>query len=121
MVCPYGTLQELADYGEKWVNCTKGMFRKGVHEICNMPSSGFEEQKSYKNAMEASKKWKLASFHQVDIDTDEISHLDVDTLIGHGGNIKVYRDGSGCEATRESKIFYNMVSRAPDFGGFASA
>lgn len=51
--------------------------------------------------MEASKKWKLASFHQVDIDTDEISHLDVDTLIGHGGNIKVYRDGSGCEATRE--------------------
>ncbi|KAI5384698.1 hypothetical protein KIW84_071636 [Lathyrus oleraceus] len=56
-------------------------------------ASGFEEQKSCKNAMEASKKWKLASFHQVDIDTDEISHLDVDTLIGHGGNIKVYRDG----------------------------
>ncbi|KAI5384697.1 hypothetical protein KIW84_071635 [Lathyrus oleraceus] len=95
MVCPYGTLQELADYGEKWVNCTKGMFRK--------EALGFEEQKSYKNAMEASKKWKLASFHQVDIDTDEISHLDVDTLIGHGGNIKVYRDGSGCEATRERK------------------
>ncbi|KAI5384702.1 hypothetical protein KIW84_071639 [Lathyrus oleraceus] len=55
--------------------------------------------------MEASKKWKLTSFHQVDIDTDEISHLDVDTLIGHGGNIKVSRDGSGCEATRERKIY----------------
>ncbi|PNX96304.1 receptor-like protein kinase HSL1-like protein, partial [Trifolium pratense] len=40
---------------------------------------------------EGREKWKLASFHQVDIDADEISHLKEDNLIGYGGAGKVYR------------------------------
>ncbi|WJX49568.1 Receptor protein-tyrosine kinase cepr2 [Trifolium repens] len=40
---------------------------------------------------EGHEKWKLASFHQVDIDADEISHLKEDNLIGYGGTGKVYR------------------------------
>ncbi|XP_027354430.1 receptor protein-tyrosine kinase CEPR2 [Abrus precatorius] len=40
---------------------------------------------------EATQKWKLASFHQVDIDADEICNLDEDNLIGSGGTGKVYR------------------------------
>ncbi|CAI8582962.1 unnamed protein product [Vicia faba] len=40
---------------------------------------------------EASKKMETSIFSQVDIDADEISHLDEDNLIGHGGNGKVYR------------------------------
>ncbi|ESW03305.1 hypothetical protein PHAVU_011G003200 [Phaseolus vulgaris] len=40
---------------------------------------------------EISQKWKLASFHQVDIDADEICNLDEDNLIGSGGTGKVYR------------------------------
>ncbi|KAK1553987.1 hypothetical protein Q3G72_006222 [Acer saccharum] len=36
-------------------------------------------------------KWKLASFHQMDIDADEICNLEEDNLIGSGGTGKVYR------------------------------
>ncbi|KAJ0026431.1 hypothetical protein Pint_07374 [Pistacia integerrima] len=40
---------------------------------------------------EVDPKWKLASFHQMDIDADEICNLDEDNLIGIGGTGKVYR------------------------------
>ncbi|KAF5732790.1 leucine-rich repeat transmembrane protein kinase [Tripterygium wilfordii] len=36
-------------------------------------------------------KWKLASFHQFEIDEDELFHLEDDNLIGCGGTGKVYR------------------------------
>lgn len=36
-------------------------------------------------------KWKLESFHQVELDADEISDLNEDNLIGTGGTGKVYR------------------------------
>lgn len=36
-------------------------------------------------------KWKLASFHQMDIDAEEICNLEEDNLIGSGGTGKVYR------------------------------
>ncbi|XP_015953116.1 receptor protein-tyrosine kinase CEPR2 [Arachis duranensis] len=40
---------------------------------------------------ESSQKWKLASFHQVDIDADEICKLNDDNLIGSGSTGRVYR------------------------------
>ncbi|XP_023540031.1 receptor protein-tyrosine kinase CEPR2-like isoform X2 [Cucurbita pepo subsp. pepo] len=36
-------------------------------------------------------KWKIASFHQVEIDADEIGNFEEDNLIGSGGTGKVYR------------------------------
>ncbi|KAL5776309.1 hypothetical protein ACOSP7_009235 [Xanthoceras sorbifolium] len=36
-------------------------------------------------------KWKLASFHQMDFDADDICNLEEDNLIGSGGTGKVYR------------------------------
>ncbi|KAL3503888.1 hypothetical protein ACH5RR_033729 [Cinchona calisaya] len=36
-------------------------------------------------------KWKLESFHQIELDADEICHVDEDHLIGSGGTGKVYR------------------------------
>lgn len=50
-----------------------------------------KEKNLQKGEMEASQKWKQASFHQVDIDADEVRHLDEDNLIGYGGTGKVYR------------------------------
>ena len=55
---------------------------------------------------EASKKMETSIFSQVDIDADEISHLDEDNLIGHGAHGKVYRitlkkNRMVCEAIRE--------------------
>lgn len=47
--------------------------------------------KNLQGQKEVSQKWKLASFHQVDIDADEICKLDEDNLIGSGGTGKVYR------------------------------
>lgn len=48
-----------------------------------------------KNDLEGEKeidpKWKLASFHQVDIDADEIGNLGEENLIGSGATGKVYR------------------------------
>ncbi|XP_048226959.1 receptor protein-tyrosine kinase CEPR2 isoform X2 [Ricinus communis] len=44
-------------------------------------------------------KWKLASFHQLDVDADEICNLEEGNLIGSGGTGKVYRlelKRSGC-------------------------
>ncbi|XP_030468085.2 receptor protein-tyrosine kinase CEPR2 [Syzygium oleosum] len=47
------------------------------------------------NSMEEGKetypKWKLASFHQVEIDADDICNLEEENLIGIGGTGKVYR------------------------------
>ncbi|CAI8618816.1 unnamed protein product [Vicia faba] len=48
-------------------------------------------------------------FSQVDIDADEISHLDEDNLIGHGAHGKVYRitlkkNRMVCEAIRERRV-----------------
>lgn len=40
---------------------------------------------------EADPKWKLASFHQVDINADEICNLEEENLIGSGGTGRVYR------------------------------
>ncbi|CAI8591034.1 unnamed protein product [Vicia faba] len=55
-------------------------------------ASGFKGQTSYKNVKRKQvKKMETSIFSQVDIDADEISHLDEDNLIGHGGNRKVYR------------------------------
>ncbi|CAI8618821.1 unnamed protein product [Vicia faba] len=50
-------------------------------------------------------------FSQVDIDADEISHLDEDNLIGHGSHGKVYRitlkkNRMVCEAIRERNAKY---------------
>ncbi|CAI8618819.1 unnamed protein product [Vicia faba] len=50
-------------------------------------------------------------FSQVDIDADEISHLDEDNLIGHGAHGKVYRitlkkNRMVCEAIRERNAKY---------------
>lgn len=47
--------------------------------------------KNLQGQKEVNQKWKLASFHQVDIDADEICKLDEDNLIGSGGTGKVYR------------------------------
>ncbi|XP_017981480.1 PREDICTED: receptor-like protein kinase HAIKU2 [Theobroma cacao] len=47
------------------------------------------------NSLEGEKgvdpKWKLASFHQMDIDADEICNLDEENLIGSGSTGRVYR------------------------------
>lgn len=40
---------------------------------------------------EVSSKWKLASFHHIDIDAEQICNLEEDNLIGSGGTGKVYR------------------------------
>ncbi|XP_061359394.1 receptor protein-tyrosine kinase CEPR2 [Gastrolobium bilobum] len=48
-------------------------------------------EKNLQGQKEASQRWKLASFHQVDIDADEICNLDEDNLIGSGSTGKVYR------------------------------
>ncbi|XP_065881319.1 receptor protein-tyrosine kinase CEPR2 [Euphorbia lathyris] len=46
-----------------------------------------------KNDLEENKdgKWKVASFHQLDIEAEEICNLEDDNLIGSGGTGKVYR------------------------------
>ncbi|XP_020214326.1 receptor protein-tyrosine kinase CEPR2 [Cajanus cajan] len=49
------------------------------------------KDKNLQGQKEVSQKWKLASFHQVDIDADEICNLKEDNLIGSGGTGKVYR------------------------------
>lgn len=52
-------------------------------------------QAQMKNDLEGKKegdpKWKISSFHQLDIDADEICDLEEDNLIGCGGTGKVYR------------------------------
>ncbi|CAK7344769.1 unnamed protein product [Dovyalis caffra] len=52
-------------------------------------------QAEMKNDLEGKKegdpKWKIASFHQLDIDADEVCTLEEDNLIGTGGTGKVYR------------------------------
>ncbi|KAJ7949651.1 Receptor-like protein kinase [Quillaja saponaria] len=45
----------------------------------------------FKGNEEVDEKWKLSSFHHVDIDADEICNLKEDNLIGIGGTGKVYR------------------------------
>ncbi|KAF8025493.1 hypothetical protein BT93_F2359 [Corymbia citriodora subsp. variegata] len=49
------------------------------------PVNSMEEEK------ETYPKWKLASFHHVEIDADEICNLEEENLIGIGGTGKVYR------------------------------
>ncbi|XP_027092542.1 receptor protein-tyrosine kinase CEPR2-like [Coffea arabica] len=50
-------------------------------------------------------RWKLESFHQIEIDADEICQLDEENLIGTGGTGKVYRldlkKGSGTVAVKQ--------------------
>ncbi|KAL3565523.1 hypothetical protein D5086_033569 [Populus alba] len=52
-------------------------------------------QAQMKNDLEGKKegdpKWKISSFHQLDIDADELCDLEEDNLIGCGGTGKVYR------------------------------
>ncbi|KAF9661576.1 hypothetical protein SADUNF_Sadunf19G0083200 [Salix dunnii] len=52
-------------------------------------------QAEMKNDLEGKKEgdlsWKISSFHQLDIDSDEICDLEEDNLIGSGGTGKVYR------------------------------
>lgn len=50
-------------------------------------------RKNLKDQKEAHKNWKLASFYDVDIDSDEICNLDLDedNFIGSGSTGKVYR------------------------------
>lgn len=43
------------------------------------------------NGKKTDPKWKLESFHQIELDGDEICDLDEETLIGKGGTGKVYR------------------------------
>lgn len=43
------------------------------------------------NGKKTDPKWKLESFHQIELDGDEICDLDEETLIGNGGTGKVYR------------------------------
>ncbi|KAI4388835.1 hypothetical protein MLD38_001129 [Melastoma candidum] len=49
------------------------------------------EDETPKGDGEVERKWTIASFHQMDIDADEISNLDDENLIGSGGTGKVYR------------------------------
>lgn len=49
------------------------------------PANSVDEEK------ETYPKWKLASFHHVEIDADEICNLEEENLIGIGGTGKVYR------------------------------
>lgn len=49
------------------------------------------KEKNLQCQKEISQKWKLASFHQVDIEADQICNLDEDNLIGSGSTGKVYR------------------------------
>ncbi|KAK7263816.1 hypothetical protein RJT34_31413 [Clitoria ternatea] len=49
------------------------------------------DENNLQSQKEVSQKWKIASFHQVDIDADEICNLDENNLIGSGGTGKVYR------------------------------
>ncbi|XP_044475837.1 receptor protein-tyrosine kinase CEPR2-like [Mangifera indica] len=55
----------------------------------------FKHKADMQNVLDEEKavdqKWRLASFHQMDIDADEICNLDEDNLIGIGGTGKVYR------------------------------
>ncbi|KAI4331898.1 hypothetical protein L6164_016846 [Bauhinia variegata] len=53
--------------------------------------SGADVEINSQDQKEVDLKWKIASFHQVDIDADEICNLDEDNLIGSGGTGKVYR------------------------------
>ncbi|XP_028791357.1 receptor protein-tyrosine kinase CEPR2-like [Neltuma alba] len=48
-------------------------------------------EKNLQDQKETDSKWKIASFHQVDLDVNEICNLDEDNLIGTGGTGKVYR------------------------------
>ncbi|XP_054825249.1 receptor protein-tyrosine kinase CEPR2 isoform X2 [Prosopis cineraria] len=48
-------------------------------------------EKNIKGHKETDSKWKMAAFHQVDLDVNEICNLDEDNLIGTGGTGKVYR------------------------------
>lgn len=48
-------------------------------------------EKNLQGQKDGDPKWKMASFHQVDIDVDEVCNLDEDRLIGTGGTGKVYR------------------------------
>ncbi|KAI9126223.1 hypothetical protein K1719_002644 [Acacia pycnantha] len=48
-------------------------------------------ERKLQDQKETDSKWKIASFHQVDLDVNEICNLDEDNLIGTGGSGKVYR------------------------------
>ncbi|KAK9270713.1 hypothetical protein L1049_026296 [Liquidambar formosana] len=47
--------------------------------------------KDLKRGKEIDPKWKIESFHPVELDAEEICDLDEDNLIGSGGTGKVYR------------------------------
>lgn len=50
-----------------------------------------EQMGGYGYGKKTDPKWKLESFHQIELDGDEICDLDEDNLIGSGGTGKVYR------------------------------
>ncbi|CAL1363810.1 unnamed protein product [Linum trigynum] len=58
------------------------------HELSDS-ELGLERDK--KREEEAEPKWNVSSFHQVEIEADEITNLEEDNVIGSGGAGKVYR------------------------------
>ncbi|CAI0556675.1 unnamed protein product [Linum tenue] len=59
------------------------------HELADS-ELGLERNKK-KEEEEAEAKWNVSSFHQVEIEANEISNLEEDNVIGSGGAGKVYR------------------------------
>ncbi|XP_024171104.1 receptor protein-tyrosine kinase CEPR2 [Rosa chinensis] len=57
----------------------------------NFKLSEVDRENSLEEGKEIDPKWKLASFHQLEIDEDEICDLEEENLVGSGSTGKVYR------------------------------
>ncbi|KAL6176576.1 hypothetical protein ACLB2K_053209 [Fragaria x ananassa] len=57
----------------------------------NFKRSEVDRESSLEEGKETDPKWKLASFHQLEIDADEICDLEEENLVGSGSTGKVYR------------------------------